>query len=564
MILSYNFKPALSLFFLLFTIAPPLFAADISVSVDRNPVNLQESFQITFTANDDPDGEPDFAPLDKDFEILNQSKQQSVQIINWEKTKSIQWVLTVMAKHAGSLVIPAINFGQDSSQFAAVIVNELSDAQVAGKTNEDLVLLVEVDSTQPYIQEQVIYTLKLLRKVNISQASLTEPELQDAVIEKLGEDKNYNTRFQGEDYVVTERKYAIFPQKSGTMTIQPLTLTAGVIIPGQRRVNSFFNRQRTRTKRVVSDAIVLAVKAKPASAGPDWLPAKQISLQEKWTDQLEQMLVGQPITRTITLYADGATVGVLPELFVDNMPKNLKAYPDQPVLKEEAKNDGVLAFREEKIALIPGQAGRYTLPAIEIPWWNTNTLQMEVARIPERTITAITATDSAPGLEPMPPIITPAPVASNSNEQQETSGLQQASSLWFWLTVFFSCGWLITLVYFLSRKKSQTAKRQGIVEKKSTAEKDLKKACAKNAPIMAKDALLQWGRELFNQSSLSKIAGQCDPLLQAEILVLNTVLYSAKAEEWQGTELWAAFQKYKSADVEKSAQDDPLQPLFNI
>jgi hypothetical protein len=53
----------------------------------------------TITASDDPDGEPDFSPLDKDFEILNQSQQQSVQIVDWEKTKSIQWLLTVMAKH---------------------------------------------------------------------------------------------------------------------------------------------------------------------------------------------------------------------------------------------------------------------------------------------------------------------------------------------------------------------------------------------------------------------------------------------------------------------------------
>jgi hypothetical protein len=45
----------------------------VSVSIDRNPVNLQESFQLTFTASDDPDGEPDFSPLDKDFEILNRA-----------------------------------------------------------------------------------------------------------------------------------------------------------------------------------------------------------------------------------------------------------------------------------------------------------------------------------------------------------------------------------------------------------------------------------------------------------------------------------------------------------
>jgi hypothetical protein len=227
------FKPHLLLFILLGSLKGSLFAADISVSIDRNPVNLQESFQLTFTASDDPDGEPDFSPLDKDFEILNQSQQQSVQIVDWEKTKSIQWLLTVMAKHTGNLVIPAINFGDDSSQFATIVVN---DNQQVSNTNEDLFLQVKVSTTEPYIQQQVIYTLKLFRKVNITQARLTEPALADALIKKLGEDTNYNAQFQGENYVVTERKYAIFPQKSGPTTIAPLSLTAGVILPGQHQM----------------------------------------------------------------------------------------------------------------------------------------------------------------------------------------------------------------------------------------------------------------------------------------------------------------------------------------
>ncbi|WP_428355700.1 BatD family protein [Methyloprofundus sp.] len=531
------------------------------MSVDRNPVNLQESFQITFTANEQPNAEPDFAPLDKDFEILNQSQQQSVQINNWKKTNSIQWILTVMAKHAGNLVIPAINFGQDNSQYTSILVNE---AQDTGMVNEDLFLQVEVDTPKPYIQEQVIYTLKLFRKVNISQASLTEPELQDAMVEKLGEDKNYNTRFQGENYVVTERKYAIFPQKSGTLTIAPLRLTAGIIILGQRQTNSFFNRQRTRNKRVVSAAITLDVQPKPANAGVDWLPAKQVFLQEEWTDNLEEMVVGQPFTRTITLQVEGATVGGLSELYKDNMPPHLKAYPDQPVLEEKATDSGMLALRQEKVALIPSRAGSFTLPAIEIPWWNTRTQKMEVARIAERTITAIAATGATTVLEPTPPLVSPAQAAAGGKGTQKTLPIQQQSTLWFWLTLFFALAWLVTLAYFLSRKLGKTKKQPVTVEKKSTAKKMLQKACADNDPILAKDALLQWGRDQFKQSSLTKIAEQSGPLLQAEILVLNTILYSDKTQAWQGAELWAAFQNNQSVDVVKKDLADPLPPLFKI
>ncbi|RLA24999.1 MAG: protein BatD [Gammaproteobacteria bacterium] len=562
MILSYHFKLPLALCFVLLILASPLFAAEISVSVDRNPVNLKESFQITFTANDDADGEPDFSPLDKDFEILNQSQQQSVQIINWKKTKSLQWILTVMAKHTGNLVIPAINFGQDSSQFSSILVN---DAQVASSANKDLFLQVEVNTPRPYVQEQVIYTLKLFRKVNISQAALSEPVLKDAVIEKLGEDKNYNTQFQGESYIVTERKYAIFPQKSGMMSIAPLTLTANVIIPGQRRSNSFFNRQRTQAKRVVSAAINLEVLAKPADASSIWLPAKRVLLQEIWTDNATQIIVGQPITRTIRLTVEGETASALPELFKNNMPPNLKAYPDQPVLKENAGEDGMVAYREEKIALIPGQAGSYILPAIEISWWNTQTREMQIARIAERTITAIVAPDTVDKPADQGPPLIPGPTLSTQIDTEPAS-FWKNSNLWFGLAVFFACGWLGTVVYFLS-KKGRKVKNESTgfpAEKQLAIDKQLKKACTNNDSVMAKDALLRWGRDKFNQSSLTKVAEQCNRPLQAELVALNAVLYGDKTAEWQGAKLWTAFQNNKAAGDGKSSDLDPLQPLFNI
>jgi len=557
----------LLLFIALFALSlliSPLFAADISVKIDRNPVNLNESFQIIFSATDKPDGEPDFSPLKKDFEILHQSQQQSTQITNLKMTKSIQWVLTVMAKHEGTIMVPAINFGQDNSQFTALVVNKI---QVAENTNEDLFLQVEVSNTKPYLQEQVIYTLKLYRKVNISQAALTEPKLANAVIEKLGEDKNYNSQYQGENYVVTERKYAIFPQRSEIMLIEPLTLTADVIAASQPRYNGFFNRQNTRTQRVNSKAITLDVQAKPAAAADKyWLPAEQVYLEEKWSTDIAHTKVGEPITRTLSLLIKGATQGALPVLYADNMPANLKAYPDQPTLKETAKDDSMIAYREEKIALIPGLAGTYTLPAIEIPWWNTITQKMEVARIAEQTMTATAVTGTNNYVAPTPKIVTetPPPIAVDNKSTVTTSSADE--TLWFWLAIFFAGAWLVTLIYFLSKNRKKTQKEVSLAatEKAGVIDKKLKKACTKNEPAPAKEALIQWGREQFNQSSLTKIAEQCAPVLQSEILALNAVLYGGKNKEWQGALLWTAFKENQPITTKQKTEKEPLPALFKI
>jgi len=547
---------------LLLSLTNMAYAADIQVKVDRNPVNLQESFQLVFTANETPDDDPDFSPLEKDFEILNQAEQQSTQIINWKRTKSIQWVLTMMAKREGSLIIPAIHFGKDNSLVTAIVVNKAS-AQTAANTNQDLFLQVSVDKQAPYIQEQVIYTLKLFRKVNISQASLTEPVLNDAVIVRVGEDKSYSSDYKGEKYVVVEREYAIFPQKSGSMTIAPLTLTAGIVSANQQRYNSFFSQQRTRNQRVVSDSVTLEVQAKPANANsPIWLPAEQVYIKETWSLDPKEVTLGEPVTRTVSLIVKGVTVSALPELQKQKLPKQIKVYPDQPLLKEEPQGRSLVAFREEKMALIASEVGTYTLPAIEIPWWNTQTQSLEKAVIPEKVFVVIAGEQRQAPV--VPPIANTQPPVELAPVVVEKSKLGD-NNLWIGLTLFFATAWLVTLGYFLSNKKPKVAVEASPkkMNKKLSTVKALRQACRENDSDKAKQALLEWGKESFAENNLDAIAQQCDAELSSEIQSLNTTIYSQNAVQWQGESLWNAFQQRESL-VDKTKPVDSLPPLFKL
>jgi len=253
-----------------------------------------------------------------------------------------------MAKHPGSLVVPVVKFGDDVSQPASVLVTQAT-ANKAVDTDDDLFLEVEATPQSPYVQSQVLYTVRLYRRVEIAQASLNEPELGDAVIEKLGDDSNYNTQINGVNYLVTERKYSIFPQKSGSLTIKPLMLTAEVVANTRPNFNGFFNSQMTKTKKISSKSVTLDVKPAPATfTGKHWLSAEQLVLKEEWSGDNQQMKVGEPLTRTLTLLAKGTTVGQLPEINIGKIDDRLKTYPDQPVLQEQKKPEGLIAFREEK------------------------------------------------------------------------------------------------------------------------------------------------------------------------------------------------------------------------
>ena len=550
------------LLFLLILVPKSTFAADITVSTDRNPVSVDESFQIIFTANESPDGDPDFSPLEQDFSILSQSNSSNSSWINGKSSKTIQWTLNVMAKQAGNLVIPPVKFGKDVSPPSNILVTE-STPNKAVNTDEDLFMEVEATPENPYIQSQVFYTMRLYTKVDISQARLNEPELADAVIERLGDDSNYNTQVNGVNYSVTERKYAIFPQKSGKLTIKPLVLTAEVLTSGRPSFNGFFNSQMTRTKRIESNAITLDVKPVPASFnGKHWLPAEQLVLKQEWSGDIEQMKVGEPLTRTLTLVAKGTTVGELPELNSTNTNDRLKAYPDQPVLKEQKKADGLLAFREEKIALIPSKAGSYTLPAIEIPWFNTKSQKMEIARIPETTLTAVAAAGTHPAA------IVP-PITSATPQKIETGPViksPQQFNIWLWVSVFLAVGWLMTVIIFLTKR---TAKKPVIEITDSEINlneciKSLKKACANNDAVAAKNALIEWGRQKFNISNLGALAGFCDARLRDEILYLNHTLYGKEEGQWQGKKLFQAFTENKAREKIAANEDKSLEPLYRL
>ncbi len=544
----------------LLLISQQILATTIQVETDRNPVNLNESFKITFTANETPDDDPDFRSLEQNFSILNQSSGSSSSWINGKSTKILQWSLTVMAKHAGNLMIPAVKFGHDASSALQISVTEAVNNK-ASTNDEDIFLEVEATSKNIYIQSQVLYTLRLYTRVDLSQARLDEPELADAVIERLGDDSRFNTQVNGLDYSVTERKYAIFPQKSGKLTIKPLTLTAEIISNNRPNFNGFFNSQATKTKRIESKAISLDVKPAPASfTGKHWLSAQQLVFKQEWSGDIKQLKIGEPLTRTLTLLAKGATVSQLPELNTAISNDQLKAYPDQPVLQEQKKTDGVIAFREEKIALILSQAGDYQLPAIQIPWFNTENQKMEMAEIPETTLTAFA------GAQPL--VNTPQITSVNSQAITTTPTINTVpeTNFWMWLSLCLATTWLITVIVFLKArtKSEQLIKDVDVNTDISDAIKALKKACTQNDATAAKNALIAWGNLTFNQSTLGGIADFCDARLRDELLHLNHSLYGQASSEWQGKKLFQAFTENKARQKKLLDRDNSLEPLNRL
>ena len=57
-------------------------AATITVTTDRASVGLNESFMMTFESDSSVDSDPDFSPLNKDFQILSRNSSSNLSIVN--------------------------------------------------------------------------------------------------------------------------------------------------------------------------------------------------------------------------------------------------------------------------------------------------------------------------------------------------------------------------------------------------------------------------------------------------------------------------------------------------
>lgn len=547
-----------------------VFATDITVSLDRSPVSVDESFQILFTASESPDADPDFSPLEQDFTIQSQSQSSRMEWVNGKSNRIIQWIVTVMANDSGNLIIPVIKFGSDSSPALKIVISpSFSANRNATHDDDDLYLEVTANTEKPFIQSQVLYTVKLYRRVDLAKANLSEPELNDAVIEKLADDANYTTQVSGVTYVVIERKYAIFPQKSGVTTIKPLILTADTVARG-RQSNSFFNAQMTQRRIVKSNSITLNVQPIPATfTDSHWLTAEQVELMQTWSGDTAQMKVGEPLTRTVKLVARGSTVGQIPELNSTKIDPQLKAYNDQPVLHEDKTVAGIVANREEKIAFIPAKAGNYTLPAIQVSWFNTQSQKIEIATLPEMKLTVVAGENSIQ--VPATVVEEPKPNLPFASRSPLNVGSGDGLLIWQSIAIFSTIGWLITLgfLFFKHRNASkeiiEPLENPAVVRLK-TCVKQLKNACMIDDANAAKTALLEWGRRQFDESSLGGIAPHCEARLRDEILKLNATLYAKNAEPWQGKELFKAFSENNARAklTAVHAKDDALKPLYRL
>jgi len=130
-----------------------LLAATVTVTTDRDTVVLNEAFQLVFTVQGEQTGEPDFSPLNQDFQLLGTSSSSQISMINGNTTQSKTYTLRLAPRHAGDLAIPPIIFGNDQSAPNRMQVTENKTAVPDAPGAEDVLKITAgVDVANPSVQ----------------------------------------------------------------------------------------------------------------------------------------------------------------------------------------------------------------------------------------------------------------------------------------------------------------------------------------------------------------------------------------------------------------------------
>ena len=367
-------------------------AVEVRAWLDRDSVHMGETLTLNVEATGSVTASPDFSALSTDFDQLGTSSSSSVNIVNGSTTAKQLWAVGLQAKHEGHIPIPSITVGNASSQPLTLTVLP-APAASSGHAGDEVFLEMQADPLTPYVQQQVRITVALYFAVNLADGNLEEPHVDGAVVQKLGQDRNYQAQRDGHAYRVIERHYALLPEKSGALALRALNFRGRAI--GNDPTASFFGRGREIGAQ--SESISLQVRARPAAAPAGaWLPAQSMDYAVQGPDASFAAKVGEPITFTATVRAQGLGFEQLPEL---TMPKidGAEVYPDKPVTR--TRDDGTWLFgdAERKFAVVPTRPGTLHIPESTLTWWNTAQDKAETIIVPARDIDVAAAANAAPG-----------------------------------------------------------------------------------------------------------------------------------------------------------------------
>lgn len=364
-----------------FTFAQVTFEAKVS----KTKLGINERLRIDFKMN--TDGDNFTPPSFKDFTVAGgPNTSVSNSWINGTRSFSKTYSYFLTPKKQGKLKINQATIEiqgeiyktQTVTVTVGAAVKRPNDPDNAVNVAEDNIHLVaEVSKTNPYLNEAVTVVYKLYVSATTGVSNWREigsPKYSDFWSQniELKGIKIENGKYKGEDYrYVVLRKTVLYPQKSGKLEIEPLSLDVTVDVPSKRR-DIFGGRLMTSVHRTVSaGSLNIQVKPLPEATKPSNFTGAVGHFNFKVSASKQALNANESLQIKAEVIGNGnLKLFNLPELTV---PSSLEIYEPEHQEKVSTNLSGMRGSISDSYIVVPQYKGKYPIPDISFSYFDLKT-----------------------------------------------------------------------------------------------------------------------------------------------------------------------------------------------
>jgi BatD DUF11 like domain len=376
-------------------------------------------------------------------------------------------------------------------------------------------------------------------------------ELENAIVvlpEETAE--NFNEPINGQPYAGIRRTYLLYPQLPGDFRVPPAEV--GVVYAS--------TPPKTAEAYLPLPPLTFHADIPPAAQGlPYFLPTTKLTLQQRWSAPLNKLRVGDTLERTVTITAAKTKAMLIPALQFE-APAGIKVYSEEPKVQDQNTDRGefVLGRRIEVAKYFLQKEGDYTLPAIELKWWDLYTTRLVTATLPAVHFVAAPNPDY---VEELPPEQEIAPTVQLKSAAQ-SSLFRRIVTVTPWLLATFLLLWVAhryisRFALYLKMRREQHNQSEAVYFR------TLIRACQRNDPQAAYLWMLWWLGNSESGNRLDRFLYQSnDEELTQQVNALTKTIYAATpGKTWSGRIMANCLRKHRDKHRLEHQQQTVLPSL---
>ncbi len=369
--------------------------AEVSVTSDISPKSghADDLFLFTVTIEGARNAPPPVLTDDSDFEVTLLGPRTSISIVNGVMNSRISYVYQLTPRREGSLSTPRATVSVEGKTMAItplqvpVGASHLKNDLTHQDGGDLLFLRQTVSPTSVYEGQQVVHTLSVYTRVDLSELAIEEPTNDGVWQETIADNQRSIREVNRVEYTTVESLKALFPLRSGTITIPARKLKAK--IPDQRALDNplsldpfsdqffqqFLNRVELKPVSVTSNELSLAVKPLPAMTEEQRRSAPPVPVVGPTSIRVEYPLeavsTGETKTISIVVTSEGNlnTLKTIPL----QAPPRFKVYEERPEVRTDRRNGKLITQKLFKYSLLSLSPGLTRIPGAKLTYFNPQT-----------------------------------------------------------------------------------------------------------------------------------------------------------------------------------------------